>query len=162
VPSRFTIISDNKESVSAQVLQGCEYERLWNAWECSLENIGVMIFDNLDPDRWDRALHPVYIRNADLGFDNRLNSYMDHCWDGFYTCQKRESRFPTLVWQEVDYEIEFTGTPPQAQEFRLIGRVGSPGFVVSIRYNAAGAYQLYDAARQPILPTDWDSRSGTW
>lgn len=100
VPSRFTIISDNKESVSAQAIDGCELETQWNAWECSSENIGVMIFDNLDPDRMDRALHPVYIQNSDTGFNNRLNSYMDSCWDGFYTCQKRESRFPTLVDQE--------------------------------------------------------------
>lgn len=122
----------------------------------------MLIFDNLDADRMDRALHPVYIQNSDIGFNNRLNSYMDHCWDGFYTCQKRESRFPTLVWQEVDYNIEFTGTPPQKQEFRLMGRVGSPGFVVSIRYNAAGAYQLYDASKNVILPTEWDAQSRTW
>ena len=25
-----------------------------------------------------------------LCFNNRLNAYMDMCWDGFYTCQKRE------------------------------------------------------------------------
>jgi hypothetical protein len=110
----------------------------------------------------DRALHPVYIQNSDLGFDNRLNSYMDHCWDGFYTCQKRESRFPTLVYQEVDYNIEFTGTPPSKQEFRLFGRPGSPGFVVTIKYNASGAYQLYDANKNVIMPTDWDSNARTW
>ena len=162
VPSRFTIISDNKESVSAQAIDGCVKENQWNAWECSSDNIGVMIFDNLDPDRMDRALHPVYIQNSDTGFNNRLNSYMDHCWDGFYTCQKRESRFPTLVDQEHDYNIEFTGTPPQKQEFRLMGRKGSPGFVVTIKYNAAGAYQLYDGNRQVIMPTDWDSKARTW
>jgi hypothetical protein len=87
---------------------------------------------------------------------------MDHCWDGFYTCQKRESRFPTLVWTEVDYNIEFTGTPPSKQEFRLFGRRQSPGFVVTIKYNAAGAYQLYDANKNVIMPTDWDSRDRTW
>lgn len=87
---------------------------------------------------------------------------MDHCWDGFYTCQKRESRFPTLLWQERDYNIEFTGTPPQKQEFRLLGRVGSPGFMVTIKYNASGAYQLYDGSKRPIMPTDWDSSAKTW
>lgn len=85
---------------------------MWNAYLCQTTDIGVMIFDNMDPDRMDRALHPVYIQSLENGFNNRLNSYMDHCWDGFYTCQKRESRFPTLVYQDWDYNIEFTGTPP--------------------------------------------------
>ena len=87
---------------------------------------------------------------------------MDHCWDGFYTCQKRESRFPTLVYQDWDYNIEFTGTPPKKQEFRFYSRPGSPNFVVTIRYNAAGAYMLQDAQRQPIMPTDWDKAAATW
>ena len=43
-----------------------------------------------------------------------------------------------------------------------MGRQGSPGFSVTIKYNAAGAYQLYDANRQVIMPTDWDSRQRTW
>ena len=162
VPPTFTVISDNKESVSAQVIPTCELQRQWNAWLCTNTNIGVMIFDNLDPDRMDRALHPVYIQNDELGFNNRLNSYMDHCWDGFYTCQKRESRFPTLVWQERDYNIEFTGTPPSKQEFRLYGKPGSPGFTVTIKYNAAGAYILYDENKNKILPTDWDPVARTW
>jgi len=98
-----------------------------------------MIFDNMDPDRMDRALHPIYIRNS-RGFNNRLNSFMDHCWDGFYTCQKRESRFPTLVDLNDDVTIEFTGTPPSKQEFRLYSRSGAPGVIVTIQYNAAGAY----------------------
>jgi len=54
-----------------------------------------MIFDSKDPDRMDRASQPIYIKNDDLCrnqdgesvcFHNRLNAYMDHCWDGFYTC----------------------------------------------------------------------------
>ena len=72
---------------------------------------------------------------------------MDICWDGFYTCQKRESRFPTLVYQRWDYNIEYTGTAPAKQEFRLFGNTGSPGFVVTIKYNASGAYQIYDQNR---------------
>jgi len=161
VPQRFSIISDNKESVSAQVIPSCEKQNQWNAWICTNRNIGVMIFDNQDPDRMDRALQPVYIQNKD-GFNNRLNAYMDHCWDGFYTCQKRESRFPSIVYQQRDYNIEFTGTPPSKQEFRLYGRIGSPGFVVTIKYNAAGAYTIYDQNRNEVQATPWDPVARTW
>ena len=87
---------------------------------------------------------------------------MDHCWDGFYTCQERETRFPTLVYQRWDYNIEYTGTAPQKQEFRLYGRAGSPGFTVTIQYNAAGAYQMYDQDRKLVKATDWDPVTGTW
>ena len=92
-------------------IANCEMQRQWNAWLCNNRDIGVMIFDNRDADRMDRALQPIYIR-SDNGFDNRLNAFMDHCWDGFYTCQKRESRFPTVVDMTKDITIEFTGTPP--------------------------------------------------
>jgi len=38
---------------------------------------------------------------------------MDHVWDGFYTGQKRESRFPSLVDAAKGgvYDITYTGTP---------------------------------------------------
>ena len=61
LPQRFTIISNNKESVSAQAIPTCEIVNQWNAWICSTDNIGIMIFDNLDADRMDRSLHPIYI-----------------------------------------------------------------------------------------------------
>ena len=146
---QFTIVSDNKESTSVQMIDSCSKQEKWNSWLCQNDDVAVMIFDNLDDDRMDRAMQPVYIRN-NKGFDNRLNAYMDHCWDGFYTCQKRETRFPTIVETTTDYTIEFTGTPPAKQEFRLYGRSGTPGYVVTLQYNAAGAYVLYDQDRQPI------------
>ena len=61
LPPTFTVISNNIESTSAQVIPTCEEERLWNAYKCTVRDIGVMIFDNLDPDRMDRAVQPVYI-----------------------------------------------------------------------------------------------------
>ena len=111
----------------------------------------------------DRSVQPIYIQNFDHGFNNKLNSYMDHCWDGFYTCQKRRSRFPTLVYQGWDfYNIEYTGTPPNNQDFRLFGKAGSPGFLVSIKYPNAGAYQIFDSNNKPVMHTDWDHSIKTW
>jgi len=47
---------------------------------------------------------------------------MDHGWDGFYTSQKREQRFPSLVdLREHGYNVTYTGTPASKQEFRLYG-----------------------------------------
>jgi len=33
---------------------------------------------------------------------------------------------------------------------------------VTIQYNAAGAYVLYDENRSPLQPTAWDHALGTW
>jgi len=39
-----------------------------------------------DDDDWeDRSVQPVYITSEETGFSNKLNSMMDHVWDGFYT-----------------------------------------------------------------------------
>jgi hypothetical protein len=101
LPTRtYEIISNNIESTSAQAIPNCDYQEGWNAWLCTGDKVGVMIIDSRDADRMDRASQPLYIQNENLCrnfededgevekvcFDNRLNAYMDHCWDGFYTC----------------------------------------------------------------------------
>jgi hypothetical protein len=150
LPNTFDIVADNKESVSVQAFDDiCEFKEAWNAWECA-DEFGVLLFDSLDEDRMDRSAQPIYIRNEDLCsidgtqcFHNRLNAYMDHCWDGFYTCQQREQRFPTMVYQNTDtYWVEYTGTPPEKQMFVLHANNGI-GFVVRILYSNAGAYAIY-------------------
>ena len=111
----------------------------------------------------DRSCQPLYIQNFENRFDNKLNSFMDKTWDGFYTGQKRRSRFPTMVYQGWDfYNIEYTGTPPQKQSYRLFGKAGSPGFLVSIRYPSARAYQIFDSNMKPLMHTDWNNKAKTW
>jgi len=66
----------------------------WNGYYCMNRKIGLLMFENLDEDKWDRTFSPVYIRNEATGFENVLNSMMDHVWDGFYTGQLRLTRFP--------------------------------------------------------------------
>ena len=157
------MLANNNMSTSAQVIPTCEYWKNWNAYLCTDDNIGVMLFDSEDPDRMDRSVQPVYVQHFDSGFDNKLNSFMDHCWDGFYTCQKRESRFPTVVYQVWDeYNLEYTGTPPNKQSFRLYGKPGSKGFLVTIKYPNAGAYQILDSNKEAIMHTDWDHEAKTW
>lgn len=71
-----------------------------------------MLFESQDGDRMDRSAQPIYIQDPDRGYNNRLNAYMDHAWDGAYTGQKREQRFPTMIDSSRNYTVEYTGTPP--------------------------------------------------
>lgn len=84
------MIPDNKESSSSQVIPDCvEKISRWNGWLCKDRvDLGVMLIDSRDPDRMTRNQQPLYIRNekATDTYDNRLNAFMDHCWDGMYTC----------------------------------------------------------------------------
>jgi len=50
-----------------------------------------------DSDQEDRSVQPVYVTCQETGYTNKLNSMMDHMWDGFYTGQKRKSMFPILI-----------------------------------------------------------------
>lgn len=110
--SDFQVTSNNKESVSAEVVPTCQYEDDWNAYMCENPDLGVLLFESQDADRMDRSAQPLFIQDEERGFNNRLNAYMDHCWDGAYTCQKREQRFPTFLDISRNYTIEYTGTPP--------------------------------------------------
>lgn len=139
----------------------CVFKEKWNAHECK-DQFGVLLIDSLDADRMDRSAQPVYIKNDEYCnkdetcFNNRLNAYMDNCWDGFYTCQQREQRFPTLVDQDADYyEIEYTGTPPEKQEFVLHAATGTPGFIVKIKYSNANSYMVTDDKGNIQNPTPW-------
>lgn len=79
----------------------------------------MLLFESQDADRMDRSAQPIYLQDDERGFNNRLNAYMDTCWDGAYTCQKREQRFPSFLELGRNYTIEYTGTPPQKQKFSL-------------------------------------------
>jgi len=130
---------------------------------CQNDNLGVLLFESQDADRMDRSAQPLYIRDDESGFDNRLNAYMDHCWDGAYTCQKREQRFPTFLDISRNYTIEYTGTPPQKQMFELYSDSrSSRGTLITIRYPDAGAYKVYDRMKELAIPTDWDHDIETW
>ena len=70
----------------------------------------------------DRSYVPLNLVNPSIpSFNNKLNSFMDHVWDGFYTGQTRLSRFISIVRTDTsDFtEILFTGTPPLSQLFEL-------------------------------------------
>jgi hypothetical protein len=55
----------------------------------------------------------MIISNDKIRFNNTLNEFMDHTWDGFYTGQLRYSRFPSLIQTGYTYNVSYTGTPPE-------------------------------------------------
>jgi len=60
-------------------------------------------------------MSPIYIKLHNTNMANKLNSMMDHVWDGFYTGQKHLSRFPGLIdaTPRSFYNLTFTGSPAQ-------------------------------------------------
>jgi len=99
----------------------------------------------------------VIITNAATGYMNKLNSFMDHVWDGFYTGQVRMSRFPSQIETLGDYEIDYTGTPPKKMRYKLISDIG--GIKVKVKYDSATAYSVY-VDGQKIEYTEWDTTIG--
>ena len=140
--SEFSLVSNNPKAVKA--FKDCKLESTWNVYYCAQNNIGLLYFDSLDADTWDRSVQPITITD-EKGYSNVLNSFMDHVWDGFYTGQVRLSRFPAVV--EVDpsnqrkYTIEYTGTPPGGQRFTLDSDTHL-GIIIRINYPKTGSYSL--------------------
>jgi hypothetical protein len=79
----------------------------------------MLLFESLDPDTYDRSVQPVVITQEETGYSNKLNSMMDHVWDGFYTGQTRRSSFNAQIEAGFDYQLEFTGTPPGSMRYQL-------------------------------------------
>jgi hypothetical protein len=69
---------------------------------------------------------------------NKLNSMMDHTWDGFYTGQKRLSRFPGLIdANDGVYNLTFTGSPAKKLRFNLVSQNKTAGVTLRIAYPSA-------------------------
>ena len=100
------------------------------------------MFESLDGDTWDRSVQPIYITDDDIDnlYANKLNSMMDHVWDGFYTGQTRLSRFPAQIQSGRDYTVQMTGTPPG--KMRYVLRADSGGVKLKIPYPNAGSYAV--------------------
>lgn len=46
----------------------------------------MLLFESLDEDKYDRTVSPIIITSKDNDvYWNKLNTFMDHVWDGFYT-----------------------------------------------------------------------------
>lgn len=58
-----------------------------NAYVCDEDRLGVLTFESMDEDRWDRSMQPIYVRQQGTEMNNKLNAMQDNVWDGFYAGQ---------------------------------------------------------------------------
>ena len=142
--NNFQIIPDNPQATNW--IFGCTRAESWNANLCYNEHIGQLLFESLDPDTEDRSIAPINLLGQGYNeFNNTLNSFMDHCWDGHYTCQKRLSRFPGLIETNKKIEIYYTGTPPQKTRYTLVGGVQGQDYMHAIiDFSESRLYKVFD------------------
>lgn len=76
--------------------------------------------------------------------NSKLNSFMDHVWDGFYTGQLRESRFPAVVYapKGSEYNLTFTGSPAKKMRFELKSEDRYAGTTIRIPYPTAESRKI--------------------
>ena len=131
----FQIISGNK--FNGQYYDSCQFQSAWNGYYCNNDQIAILIFESQDSDNWTRIISPINVVSMNTSEVNVLNTMMDHLWDGFYTSEKRLSRYPTLILggPKRFYEIKYTGTPPMNQRFSL--RSDHTQVTIRIRYTYA-------------------------
>jgi hypothetical protein len=108
----------------------------------------MLLFESEDADNRDRSMQPIYVQqitpdtkknSSDLGMNSKLNSFMDHVWDGFYSGQLRESRFPAVVYAPKGsvYNITFSGSPAKKMRFELKSLDTRSGMTIRIAYPSA-------------------------
>jgi hypothetical protein len=87
---------------------------------------------------------------------------MDHCWEGYYTCQKRTGRFPSLVDSKPGrgaYDLFFDGYPADNFRFKLfrnlMNRPERSGITIRIHYRSAVTRGII-ADGKVVPENDWD------
>ena len=158
--SEFQITAQNTISVSAEVVPTCEMDYDWNAYECRNPDLGILNFASQDGDYNTRIVSPIYVMDDERGFNNKINSYEIQCFTGT-SCGHRIQKFIAFIDVTRNYTIEYTGTPPKKQDFRLQSDSLSPGTLLTIRYPDAGAYKIYKND-ELVIPTDWDIDIENW
>ena len=138
----------------------CTASAKQNAYICTEKEWGLLTFESLDADFNTRIISPIYVYTND-GFENKLNSYMDHGWDGFYTSLKRMSRFHSVVQSDRNYGVNFTGTIPNGLKWQLQGASGSESVVVEYGYTNPQSVRVTNLLGDIIKPKFIQSASET-
>lgn len=70
---------------------------------------------------------------------------MDNDWDGFYKSHKRYPIFPALIDAPLGsvYNLTYTSTPPQNQQFKLNSMISNTGLTIRIAYPNAISLSIY-------------------
>jgi len=133
----FQIIANN--SGFAPYIESCEPSEDMNAYVCEEEKLGVLLFESEDDDMKDRSMQPIYVSKQGTEMSNKLNSMMDHVWDGFYSGQIRMSRFGSIIEGSRGsvYDLTFTGTPAKKMRFLMNGLSRTMGATLRIAYPGA-------------------------
>lgn len=115
-----------------------------NAYVCDNDKLGILLFESEDADNMDRSMQPIYVAKEGTLMNNKLNAFMDHVWDGFYSGQKRMSRFPSIFEGSRGsvYDLVFTGSPAEKMKFTLSGIKASMGATIRIAYPSAIARSI--------------------
>ena len=76
--------------------------------------------------------------------NNKVNSFMDHVWDGFYQGQIRLSRFPIIVYapRGAVYDVVYTGSPAKKMKYTLMSQEKTLEMIVRIAYPGAESRQI--------------------
>jgi hypothetical protein len=130
----FQIIANN--SGFAPYIESCEPQEGMNAYICEEDALGILLFESEDEDKFDRSMQPIYVSKQGTEMANKLNSMMDHVWDGFYSGQIRMSRFGSIFEASRGsvYDLTFTGSPAKKLKFTLNGMSKSMGATIRIAY----------------------------
>lgn len=89
--------------------------------------------------------------------ENKLNSVMDHVWDGFYTGQVRLSRFHSIIQGDrgAVYDLNFTATPAKKFRFTLRSQSKTAGATIRIPYYTAESRSVLVDGKL-VEPNQWD------
>jgi len=151
----FQIIANN--SGFAPYIETCEPAVDMNAYVCKADKLGVLLFESEDEDKVDRSLQPIYVAKQGTEMSNKLNSMMDHVWDGFYSGQIRMSRFGSVFEgsRRSVYDLTFTGTPAKKMRFMLTGLSRTMGATIRIAYPGAESRSIVKDG-SIVQPNQWN------
>jgi hypothetical protein len=130
-----------------------------NAYICHKKHLGVLMFESNDADKEDRTFSPIYLGINGTQIANKLNSMMDHMWDGFYTGQIHLTRFPGLIdaVPKSVWNVTMVGTPPNKMTWKLMSQEKTSAVQLRIAYPSAQSRNIVKDGKI-IEFNQWDEK----
>jgi len=154
----FQLIADNPGF--APFVPNCERRVENNMYICQQEDLGMLVWESLDSDNRDRGMQPIYVGMEGTEMSNKINSFMDHVWDGFYSGQVRESRFFSIVYPPKGsvYNMTFAGgSPAKKMKFEMRSDSNNVGMTIRIAYPSAEARKIIKNG-EDIAMNEWNEK----
>ena len=135
-------------------MDSCELKPNWNAYQCTTNDFGMLMFENMDETVIDVSPSSIQMTNQWANFNNTVNP-MGSEKEGY------KARYPIVLNTREDYTMAISGNNRVSSSMRFhLDLQGTGGTKIKLPYTNGYRSITLTANGNLKLPTDWNDAAG--